>query len=427
MNFSKEETLYNTIISYTSDFYSELKYDDVKALISSALGRKVFPKDSFQITETLMHDYLRLSKNSAGKYSLTTGYLRYSEGRLYLTKLLNMINESFTTEKDCNLNFSVMYSAYDQPGTPDISRLDSLKFILEYDESIPYSYFPERKNVLYSKSIKNILPGSKFFTESSANISSRNYSYPFQPYFAVDFSSLKRGNLTFRYIGGEEYQKREGIREIIEYSSLTLYNCIRNPYINEKNKVELNKILSKHQAISDSYSSATDLKRNFPDITLMVNLQSDKRVIDTMYPYIRDKIYNLLIECNFKKGYLNYDSSNGKLQIKDAEINNAYLIDGIDIFDSKIEGTISNCDLFQCEITESEIFRCNLFDRSKAISCYLYNSYVNGNSFLNESTVEGDLGIFSGKMKDGVFVSGKITPNANLSDTTRVISYQKIS
>jgi hypothetical protein len=159
----------------------------------------------------------------------------------------------------------------------------------------------------------------------------------------------------------------------------------------------------------------------------MVNLQSDKRVIDTMYPYIRDKIYNLLIECNFQRGYLNYDSNNGKLQIKDAEINNAYLIDNIDIFDSKIEGTISNCDIFQSEIKESEIFRCNLFDRSKAINCYLYNSYVNGNSILNESTVEGDLGIFSGKMKDGVFVSGKITQSANLSDTTKVISYQKIS
>jgi hypothetical protein len=427
VNFTREETLYNTIISYTSEFYSELGMDDIKALISSSLGRKVYPKDSFQLTETLMHDYLRISKNSAGKYSMTTGYLRYSEGRLYLTKMLNMIDENFSTEKDCSLNFSVMYSAYDQPGTPDISRLDSLKFILEYDENIPYTYFPERKNVLYSKSIKNILPGSKFFTESSANISSRNYSYPFQPYFAVDFSSLKRGNLTFRYIGGEDYQKKEGIREIIEYSSLTLYSCIRNPYINEKNKAELDKILSKHQAISDSYSSATDFKRSFPDITLMVNLQSDKRVIDTMYPYIRDKIYNLLIECNFQRGYLNYDSNNGKLQIKDAEINNAYLIENIDIFDSKIEGTVSNCDIFQSEIKESEIFRCNLFDRSKAINCYLYNSYVNGNSILNESTVEGDLGIFSGKMKDGVFVSGKITQSANLSDTTKVISYQKIS
>jgi len=425
--FSKDETLYNTLISYTSDFYSKLEYDDVKALIASSLDRKVFPKDSFQLTETLMHDYLRLSKNSAGKYSLTTGYLKYSEGRLYLSKTLKMIDENFTTEKDCGLNFSVMYSLYNQPGTPDISRLDTLKFVLEYDENIPYSYFPERKNVLYSKSIKNILPGRKFFIESAANVSSRNFSYPFQPYFAVDFSSLKKGNLTFRYIGGENYQKREGIREIVEYSSLTLFECIRHPYINEKNKTELEEILKKHQAISDSYASATDFKKNFPDISLLVNLQSDKRIMDTMYPYIRDKIYNLLIECNFKKGYLNYDSDNGKLQIKDAEINNAYLIDNIDIFDSKIEGTISNCDIFQSEIKESEIFRCNLFDRSKAVNCYLYNSYVNGNSMVTESSVEGDLGIFSGKMKDGVFISGKITTSANLSDTTKVISYQKIS
>ena len=176
----------------------------------------------------------------------------------------------------------------------------------------------------------------------------------------------------------------------------------------------------------NSYSSVKAFRKNFPEVVLLANLIEEERVLDTIYPYVRDRIFNLMSECEIKKGYINYNSDNGKIQLKDAIIEKCYVIDGIDIFDCEITGTIINCDIFSSKIKNAEIFSSNLFDSSKANNCYVYNSYINSSSIITDCTFEGNLAILSGKMENGTLISGKVSEKAKISEGTTVLSYEKI-
>jgi hypothetical protein len=113
-----------------------------------------------------------------------------------------------------------------------------------------------------------------------------------------------------------------------------------------ENRKSLDVMLDKHQKIMDSYSSVKAFRTNFPNVVLLSNLIEDDKVLDTLYPYIRDKVFTLMSEAEITKGFINYNSDNGKLQIKDAIIEKCYVIEGVDIFDCEITGTVSNCDVF---------------------------------------------------------------------------------
>jgi hypothetical protein len=419
-------TPFNSLQSLSFDFYPKSDPKKVLLVLSSELGRRI-SEDSPASPDPLEHSNLKYKIHPTGKVTVRSGFMKYGEAKILITKFFKLIESTSTTKEDCSFEYSIMFNDYDNAGIPDVSRLDMVKFIVSFDEELAYSNFKERKNTIFSKSIKNIIPGSKFFIENRASLSSRNFNFPFKRYFGVDFDTLKKGNLTYRYIGGSGYEKKlDATIELLNYSIDHLYKCIKAPALTREDETELASLLEVHQKIVNSYSSVKAFRKNFPEVVLLANLIEEERVLDTIYPYVRDRIFNLMSECEIKKGYINYNSDNGKIQLKDAIIEKCYVIDGIDIFDCEITGTIINCDIFSSKIKNAEIFSSNLFDSSKANNCYVYNSYINSSSIITDCTFEGNLAILSGKMENGTLISGKVSEKAKISEGTTVLSYEKI-
>jgi hypothetical protein len=424
--FSQEK--YSALISLEIEFYSKESELSVRMQMASVTSRKVLRSDI--LMEPVLPDFsfLKLEQMRSKKYKITSGFLPYSEARLLATKVFDWVKENGKTTWDCNLSFSIMFNDFGIMGTPNVSRLNILKMILHYPEAAVYSIFPDRKNFPRSKSIKNIYPTSKFYIDTPSSLSSNSFTFPLRKYYGIDFTSLDSGSLRFRYLGGTDYhEKFDKCFEVIDLSVDCLRHCIKNPGLTQSEKEELSSILEDNQKIVDSYSSVDSLKKNFPNITLMSDLTTNFTILNTMYPYIRDRIFKLLSESKMNRGFINYDSDQGKIQIKDAKVENAYLLEGIDIFDSEVNGNISNCDLFNTTIKDSDIYMSNLFNKSRATNSFFDQSYLNNNSSLVDCDIMGSNTIISGFLDGGRLISGRVAVRqAKISDLTEIISFEKI-
>jgi len=404
----------NACISIEIEFYSEHNESSIATQISSLTNKKILNKKE-EITSKFN---LKLD-NVNEKYKITSGFLPYSEIKNLMHTIFDWIKKNGKTSWDCDFCFNIEIGN---------SKLNPLKIILHYPEEKVYTLFPERKKYPHSKSIKNVYLSNRFYTDTLSSLSNDNFLFPFKKYYGIDFTSLDIGFLRFRYIGGFKYHENiEKCLTIINLSLDCLKHCVLKYDLTQAEKKSLDSILKDNKNIINSYISVDALKNNFPDITLMIDLSTNSQLINAFYPNIRDRLFKLLLETRMKKGYINYDSAQSKLQIKDAHIDNSYLYEGIDIFDSVINGNILNCDLFSTEIKNSDIFKSNLFNKSKATHSFFDQSYLNNNSTLNDCNITGDNTILSGIVEGGRIISGKIVSRiAKISDTTKIVSFEKI-
>jgi hypothetical protein len=272
-----------------------------------------------------------------------------------------------------------------------------------------------------------MIPLSGMSQPSPASTIWKNYIFAKDKYYGVNLSEIKNKSIGFNYIGGKDYQNKfDIIMNVINYYIVSIYDVLINPKYTKEDKDKLNKIVKKHETVIKSYKSYKDLNKNFPDIKILIDLRTAEQTVELFYPRLRDKIFDLLIKCGMKEGLINYDSDIGKIQIKDTELLRCFELDGIDIFDSKLSGNFSNCDIFNCEVGDSYIEKCNLFGSSIIKNSKLKNCYVNKNVVCSDSYVFGKMSVFSGEMENGVFKEGRITKFARFDDNTEVNNAEKI-
>ena len=90
-----------------------------------------------------------------------------------------------------------------------LNNLNALKLLLEVDEDLIYNYFPERKNNIYAKSVKTLIPFKGFdFSTNAIEILQTNIQYPDTKYYGINFQTIQNGRLEWRYIGGNNYHKK---------------------------------------------------------------------------------------------------------------------------------------------------------------------------------------------------------------------------
>ena len=126
-----------------------------------------------------------------------------------------------------------------------------------------------------------------------------------------------------------------------------------------------------------------------------------------------------------KSGLINYDADTGKMQIKDAELMRCYELAGFDVVDSKIQGNLIRCDIFNCELINTAMTECNIFGASDATDCKIEDSYVSKNVICKDSYVFGMRGVFSGEMDGGIFRKGRATKMARF-ENAEIIEIEKI-
>jgi hypothetical protein len=418
-----------SLVRIIAEFESSKAFNSVASDLSKDLKRRV--------SKDLPGDYnVQLIKRDGGKFELKTSFLLYRDSRLLIISLLKWIERNGSTDKNHNFLIDLKFTdAIKGPfkGTlfntaTKIENIDKLKFILEFDESKVYDIFPSRRNWYTCQSIQRFDPIQKFAPKPNQEIDPRSYNIEAGSSCGVNFETLNEGFLRMQYIGGTKYyEKAKEILEILNEFCVTSWNCTVNKGFSKENISKFEKLIQRTHHIRESYLDYALFKRNFPKINFTVDLLDNKKLLETYYNTLRDRIYDLLINIEFDKGFdLNYDTTFCIFQIKDAELK-IQKVNKIDFVNSKITfGILEKCDFYDCEIMDAVLSECNLFKYTKADRCRLFNSVCNRTSELNQTSVEGTNGVMNGKMKGGTFFNGKIGLFGDMSSETKIIEYQKI-
>lgn len=422
--------IYSSKIGFEFEFFSKNKLDAIKESISRALNKKIRIEEKAHSDFSPNADVFKLEPDNSGgtgMIELVSGSLPFSEAKLILSKMLKWIKENGSTNDKCSIHINISFDGTKLGPITNMINLDIGKFVLSFDEDKVYKEFPNRKDSVYAKSIKFIMPLSGMTQPSPNKNIWQNYSFVKEKYYGVNFTKVPKGYIEFRYLGGTDYEKRyDSILMLMEHFIVSLYEVLNNPKYTKEELQKLDDILKKHRELIQAYKSYSIFKIKFPDITLMIDLKTPNQLLETYYVKIRDKIFDLISKAEMKSGLINYDSDSSRVQIKDTILNQCFEIIDIDIVESTVQGNIKNCDIFDSNINNSSLFESNLFGMTECNDCKIEDSYVSKNVTVNNSYVFGGRGVFSGEMKGGIFRKGRATELASFSKDTEVIEIEKI-
>jgi hypothetical protein len=430
--YSNEElnAIHSSKVGFEFEFFANESLDSAKESLSRTLNKKIRIEEKSHSDFAPTEDVFKMEPDNSGgtgMIELVTGPLPFVEAKLIMAKTLKWIRENGTTNERCSIHINLAFDGKKLGPITNMSKLDIGKFVLNFDEDRVYEAFPNRKDSVYAKSIKFIVPLSGMTQSSPGKNVWRNYAFVNDKYYGINFTKIPKGYIEFRYLGGKDYEKKYStILSMTEHFITSLYETLVNPNYTEDDLKLLDSVLEKHRHVIESYKTYKVFKEKFPDIHLMIDLKTEDQIVEMFYPRIREKIFELLTKADMKEGLINYDADSGRIQIKDAKLMRCFEVKGIDIVDSVIQGNIINCDIFGCDIKNSSVFESNLFGATVVEDCKIEESYVSKNVVCEDSYVFGKRGVFSGEMVGGIFRQGRATNFARFSKDTEVIEIEKI-
>ena len=418
-----------TLVRFISEFNSDLSPSRVISDLSKELKRNVSnqPPGSYNIN---------ISRGKDGVYRIETAFMSYRDSRLTILSLFKWIERNGTTEKIHNMFVDIKFIDSEKgpfKGTlfnsgVTIDKIDKLKMILDFNESKVYDTFPSRRYGFNSKSITRFEPNQKFIPKEDSPVDPKFYSMPNTTDCGINFETLNQGFLRLQYIGGKDYIKKpQEILDIISEFAVSAWNSVVNSGYSKENLASFEKIVGRQAKVRESYLDYQLFVKNYPGIKFTVDLIDNPKTLYSYYQNLRDRIYDLLINIEFKGEFeLNYDTALAAIQLKDAKLK-CNVISNTEFINCEIEyGNLTNCDLYSCEVKDAILKGCNLFLETTADRCKLIDSFVNRTGELNNSEFEGHNGVLNGDMNGGIFRSGSIGVHAKVSKDTLVIEYRDL-
>ena len=421
--------IYASKIGLEFEFFANEGLDEVKRSLSNTLNKRIQIEEKAHSEFTPSDEVYKLEPDNSGgtgMIELVTGPMPFVESKLIIAKTLKWIRENGSTNERCSIHINIAFDGSKLGVPANISNLDIGKFVLNFDENKIYEAFPNRKDSVYAKSIKFIVPLSGMTQPSPERISWKNYMFVNEKYYGVNFTKLPKNYIEFRYLGGKDYEKKYNtIMNLTEHFVISLYETLMYPQYTDKDLKQLDAVLEKHSGIVESYKDYQAFKKKFPKVKLMVDLKTYDQIVETFYPKMREGVFKLLTLAGLKEGLINYDADTGRLQLKNAELMRCFEVRGIDIVDCKVQGNILNCDVFSSELINSSLFESNLFGATDVSDCKIEDSYVSKNVMCKDSYVFGPRGVFSGEMDGGIFRKGRATKMARF-ENAEIIEIEKI-
>ena len=414
------------------EFYSNYTVEETAEMLEKVLGRKMQVETKAHSDFTPTDKIFKLEPDmsgGAGLIEMVTGPLPYTDVRLLIIKMFAWIDKNGYTNDRCGLHLNISFKS-DIVGKYFITHMNTLKFILEFKEDQVYKFFPKRKDLVYAKSIKYILPmkGFTYFNENT--IDSKLFHYPSTKYYGVNFLKKEKGYLEFRYLGGKDYQKRTtDILHLLDLFTVQLFNVCSNPSLTELNRLELRKIMHKMQPIINLYKDHRNFSA-FPDIKFTLDLMDDDgnqgETKDMYWSKIQDQIIKLITMGGMESGYINYDTDRSKVQVKDGVFKGGHDLSHYEFVNCDFSGEIKYSDLYNCKFNNSDIEFCNLYQGTKILSSKLKSSYIHSSCIVEDSYVFGTDTVFKGTMKGGIFREGNYSEKTAKFDKTEIIQSKKI-
>lgn len=425
-NSDRNSILNSALVGIEFEFYSNIGLEETRKSVSSLLGRPIRLETKAHSEFQPSADEFKIEPDmSGGKglMELVTGPIPYRNARIMISKMLNWIQENGYTNDRASIHINLSFDKKYLEDPDMISKMNVLKFILDFNEKQIYKFFPNREKSVYAKSIKWIMPKDEAYFFDGSNISSMSYKFADTKYYGINFSKKEKNYLEFRYLGGADYEKKQdSIFYLIEVFLMQMWNSCNNPLFTEENKIELRKILNKNLPVIESLKDYKKINQYWPDIHLMVDLQESDQIIKLYWAKIKKKVIDLIVNGGMTAGKINYDSDLSKVQIKDGKFGVCYLLEGYDFIDCEIGGNIETSNFYGCTIKGANLLRCDLYKNSKAIESKIESSYVHGSCEATNCYVFGRDGVFKGKMVGGIFREGFISNDTRFEDTEIVVS-----
>ena len=192
-------------VSLDLDFYCKFSITKVAEKFGIILKQSIEVVDEENFTPDSKKFYI-VKSYGMGKerYRFYTDNLIYTKARIVMISAFGIIKEFGYTDDSCIVKFSVNFNK--SISNIDLRNLEILKFVLGFNEDMIYRFFPNQRNSIYVKSIKNLLPSNKFYRSENSSTSSYDYILPNMKFYGVLFDDIKDGVVHFRYIGGEKYE-----------------------------------------------------------------------------------------------------------------------------------------------------------------------------------------------------------------------------
>jgi uncharacterized protein YjbI with pentapeptide repeats len=428
--FNDSEILKNALVGVEFEFFSDMSVEDTAKQLEKVLDKKIRVEtkahSDFEVTSKEFKIEPDMS-GGQGLMELVTGACPYYEGRLIIIRVLQWIEENGWTTDRAGIHLNLSFDKNKIDNKNRISKMNVLKFILDFKEDQVYKFFPKREGSAYAKSIKMILPTKDTYFFDGKHISSQNFMYPDSKYYGINFEKRHKNYLEFRYLGGKDYEKKTStILHLLDGFLMQLWKSTENNDFSALNALELKRILAENERIILSRKDWRNIEKCWKDIELTVDLKKNEQIVDLHWTNIKERVMRLFTHGNIVKGRINYDTDTGRVQLADGVLEYCIDLREYDFVNSSLRGEFRHCDMFRCDLNGSDIENCNFFQSSQINSSKVKSSYVHQSCHVNDCYVFGIDGIMKGHMKGGIFREGKYDKKTATFDGVEKILYQEI-
>lgn len=353
---------------------------------------------------------------------VVTNPMSYFDAKFYLIKMLKFIQEYGYTNEKASIHFNISFS---KESDKDLNDLNILKLILDIDEDEIYRIFPSRKNNVYAKSVKKIIPYKEYdFNNIDIDIIKNSLRLPNDKYYGINFMHMNEGKesqrLEFRYIGGKDYEKNIGqIAYFMDRFIINVHDSIGVGF-DDGDILDLEFYLDKNISNFKNFSKYDNFIVEFPKISLQIDQVNTYDIVSTYYSKIYNKIYNLIDSTDsLTDCIVNYVTTTQRIEIIDATIKSNFNITDYDFINCTIsDGIFNNCAIINSEITNCQMIKCNIdgsrITGSKILNCSVDSTDIKDSFFMG--------GYLNSNMEGGVFRSGKLGPYAMISSETKIVT-----
>ena len=351
---------------------------------------------------------------------LITGPLDYVEAKYYLLKILKFIQKYGYTNEKSSIHFNVSFT-----GDKNLNDLNVLKLILNTDEDEIYRFYPSRKNNMYAKSIKNIIPYKEYdFFNVSIETVKNSIRIPDEKYFGINFLNINNDKesqrLEYRYLGGKDYEQKVGdIIYFLDRFILDVYNSIDVGF-NQSDADQLESYLEINIEKFRSFSKYDNFIVEFPKIQIQVDQNQVYELVNSYFSRIYPKIWDLVdSDGSIQNCIINYVTQTQTIEIVDLTLKSNLLLKNYDFINCTIDGGIfQECNFYGCESSNSQISKSRIdnseISKSKILDCTVESSVLDDCYFMG--------GHLNSDMIGGVYRSGELGPNSSLSPETKIVN-----
>jgi len=350
---------------------------------------------------------------------LVTGPMDYYDAKYYLIKIIKFIqNYGYTNEKS-SIHFNLSFN-----GEKNLNDLNILKLILNTDEDEIYRCYPSRKDNVYAKSVKKMIPFKEYdFFNIPISVVKNNLRLPSDKYYGINFLHINNDKesqrLELRYIGGKDYENNIGqLVYFMDRFIINVFNCIDVDFDSE-DASKLEEYLEKNISQFKNFSKYDNFIVDFPTIQIQIDQNNNYDVVSAYYQKIFNKIYNLIDSTNdIKECIINYVTATQVMELVDARIKTSSTIKSYDMINCSIEGIFEDCLIIGTEMNNSQLTKCRI-QSSEITNSKVLNCKVDSGQLTNCYFMEGYL---NGDMFGGVYRSGKLGPFATMDSEVKVVT-----